>query len=114
MFLKRLIALHIIRIRRRGGEQGFQKVEQSFNTDKGFVDAVQESLPTCFQGHVIRDPQESGGLCCICGETLCKECAQLRCQLDGYVLCRADALVSPLGHVACSTHSVSETIHIFN
>jgi hypothetical protein len=96
----------IRRIRRSGlgrNSETFDKEIQSELRGADFFVLEQEALPTCVHGHAIRNAAEIGGRC-ICGALLCAACAELRCDLDGRVLCR-DHAEQYRGKVVCPNHS---------
>jgi len=104
---KKLVRRYGFRVRDPGvsiGRDAFEKVQETYDTDGEFCDQVSEAIPACVHGHAIHNPQEIGGTC-ICGRLLCKECAQLRCHIDGYVLCRDHAIFLN-GKAACVNHNL--------
>lgn len=72
------------------------------------------ALPSCVPGHAIRATQEMGGRCQapgrrnrargVCNATLCRECSQVRCELDKRILCGQHAQ-EVNGYLLCPNHS---------
>ena len=104
---RKLTRVHGFRTKTPGtstGQDAFEKIQETYDTGDEFREQFSESIPTCVHGHAVHNPQEIGGTC-ICGRILCKECAQLRCHIDGYVLCR-DHAVWVNGKAACVSHNL--------
>ena len=102
---KRLFKQHIYTVREVNigdPQNSFGKYQETANEDQAFLERELDVLPICKHGHVIRNQQEIGGTC-ICGALLCQACAQVRCELDGHVLCKEHTL-NVEGKTLCSTH----------
>ena len=52
----------------------YYKRQETVDQKEQFEDREIETFPICVHGHVIKSPEQMGGLC-ICGAPLCKECA---------------------------------------
>ena len=82
----------------------YRRRKETFETVDAFHDEIYETLLMCAHGHVIHTPQELGGYC-VCQRPLCKDCATMRCELDGNLVCRQHA-VTEGDRVLCANHNV--------
>ena len=87
-----------------------EKVSESFDTSEEYIENEVDKLPSCIHGHAIRSLQELGGRC-ICDAVLCKDCAQIRCEIDKRILCGLHA-EDLNGQVVCSTHGLFQKLVI--
>lgn len=87
------------------------KQEDTFRAGDLFIDAVEDSPPTCANGHLMRTTQEVGAMC-YCGSWLCVPCSQLRCALCSVVVCRKHAEIDG-DRVICLQHSVWRRLWFF-
>jgi hypothetical protein len=100
-------------IRERGtplGTNAFEKAEDSTADSEGFVDAFELTLPSCAGClAVMHSPEEVGGACGVCRDLVCTRCSDLRCEIDGQIICKRHSL-DARGRLACSTHRFLDLI----
>ena len=92
--IKRLLRIFEIDLDETAHQTGappFRESKQVFETDDAFVSADFKTFVQCKHGHAIHGYPELGGRCMVCREYLCKECATLRCEIDGDLICFKDA-----------------------
>lgn len=81
----------------------FRKVSRTLETEEAIENWEVEELPCCLHGHTIHNPAELGGNCVVCGNLLCKACAErFRCFFDNNLLCAYCCSQDRLGHFMCS------------
>lgn len=92
------------------GADAFEKAEDSTADAEGFVDAFALTLPSCASClAVMHAPEEVGGACAMCRNLVCTRCAELRCALDGQILCRRHSR-EVRDRVVCSDHRFIEVL----
>lgn len=74
------------------GASPFRQIHETFEEADVFVDRQRDIITRCAHGHVIRNAQQLRGQCVSCGRYLCSECPDLRCELDGNLVCRRHAI----------------------
>jgi hypothetical protein len=74
-----------------GGAPVVEKTEESIIDDEGLKEYSISELsyaPGCH--HMIHSEEELGGVCVICGLTLCKSCSANTCPICGRTVCKQD------------------------
>jgi hypothetical protein len=86
------------------------EVETSQNMAQRIGRSVTTYIRYCASGrHAIHTAEEIGGVCAVCEQVLCSECAKHLCALCGAMVCLKESMHTSAGDL-CSTHGFLEAM----